>query len=453
MAEKRKAPGASEGARRPKREAPTIDLTATEIKEPTGSDPAESAGPAQEPASEPPRHDMMGEPPAEPAASPPPPPEEPTQAAFEAPPPPPGGGSRSGAAALAGGIVGGIIVALAAGALWYTNEPPSSIPRAPDMTADIAGLQKQIQELRNRPLATPAVDKKTFDALNTRVATLEASLAKLPKSDAGMAERLTAAENAMKSFELALTTLGKRGDDVAANAAQARAQAEAAEKAVAELRTSVQNVEKSAGTAVAPAALDAVAQRIDALERSVKSARAELAKVTAAETAARRTLVAAALRNAVMNGAPFAAEFAQAKSVGADKKTLAALAPFAASGVPASAALARELHALVPAMLKAAGGEAPQGSFLERLQANASKLVRITPVTAPPGDDPSAVLARVEIAAAHADIAGALSDLARLPDAARAPAQGWIDKARARQAALAAANDFAAASARALSQP
>ena len=51
------------------------------------------------------------------------------------------------------------------------------------------------------------------------------------------------------------------------------------------------------------------------------------------------------------------------------------------------------------------------------------------------------------------DIDGALSDLAKLSDAARAPARGWIEKARARQAALAAANEFAAASARALSQP
>jgi hypothetical protein len=63
------------------------------------------------------------------------------------------------------------------------------------------------------------------------------------------------------------------------------------------------------------------------------------------------------------------------------------------------------------------------------------------------------VLARIEVAAAHGDIARALSDLAKLPEAARAPARGWIEKARARTAALAAATEFAANSAHALSQP
>ena len=42
------------------------------------------------------------------------------------------------------------------------------------------------------------------------------------------------------------------------------------------------------------------------------------------------------------------------------------------------------------------------------------------------------VLARIEAAAARADIDGALAGLARLPDKAREPAQDWIARARAR---------------------
>ncbi len=80
------------------------------------------------------------------------------------------------------------------------------------------------------------------------------------------------------------------------------------------------------------------------------------------------------------------------------------------------------------------------------------KLVRIRPIDAPPGDDASAVLARVEIEAASADIAGALADLGKLTEATRAPAQAWIEKAQARQAALAAARAFAAQTALALGQ-
>ena len=81
--------------------------------------------------------------------------------------------------------------------------------------------------------------------------------------------------------------------------------------------------------------------------------------------------------------------------------------------MPVLAALTQELRALLPAMLKLSGAQAPEGGFLDRLQANAGKLVRIRPVDAPPGDNASEVLARIEIAAAHADIGRALIDLGR----------------------------------------
>jgi hypothetical protein len=100
-------------------------------------------------------------------------------------------------------------------------------------------------------------------------------------------------------------------------------------------------------------------------------------------------------------------------------------------------------------MLKVSGTQAPSG-FLERLEANAGKLVRIRPVDAPKGDDASSVLARIEIDAAKADIPAALADLGKLNDATRAPAQAWIAKAQARQAALADARRYAADAARAL---
>ncbi|MEI9805995.1 MAG: hypothetical protein WDN48_18490 [Pseudolabrys sp.] len=121
--------------------------------------------------------------------------------------------------------------------------------------------------------------------------------------------------------------------------------------------------------------------------------------------------------------------------------------------MPTQAALAQELRALLPGMIKTAGTPAPEGGFIERLQANAGKLVRIRPVDAPPGDDTAAILARLEIDASHADIPAALADLGKLPEAARAPAQAWIAKAQGRQAALTAARAFAADTAQALGKP
>lgn len=446
MADKRKAPDAPEGVPRRKRAAPTIDLTATDVTPadatPPAAEPPQAA--TEPPASEPLPHGAMNETSSSP---PPPPPEEPTYA--EAPPEPeqPAAFQRDGywLGLLAAGAAGGAVFALIMAALWYGGAGSADDS---DANTQIASLRQQIQTLQNRP--APAVDNKQVDALTQRVSRIEDTLSKLPTGDASVTERLTSAENAMKSFGLALTTLNQRSDDASANASRAREQADAAEKAVTQLRGSVQDAAKDASAAVAPAQLDALQQRLTALEQSSKAARDEITKTADAEVAARRALSAAALRNAVVSGAPYSGELAQAKSLGADEAKLAPLAPFAASGVPSAASLSQELRALIPAMVKASGAQTPSGGFLERLQANASKLVRVTPVDAPAGDDPSAVLARIEIESAHADIAGALADLGKLPEAARAPASSWIAKVKARQAALDAANALAADSARAL---
>jgi len=53
----------------------------------------------------------------------------------------------------------------------------------------------------------------------------------------------------------------------------------------------------------------------------------------------------------------------------------------------------------------------------------------------------------------HGDLAGALTEFGNLPETVRAPAQGWIAKAQARTAALAASRTFAADALAALAKP
>lgn len=385
--------GAPAGPRRKKRAAPTIDLNATEMPSP------------------------------EAAASPPPDPPVSNKAATRA-------GGSTGVAALVAGLVGAAAVTLVLLALWLT------------------GLLPVRYEATTNPQSQ--TDTKAIDALSRRVSKIEEAIKKLPAGDAGVAERLAAADGAMKSLGIALTALNRRGDDIAAGVAQARERADVAVKAVTELRASLQDAAKTSSAGISPTELDALQKRIAVLEQSAQAARADIAKASSADIPARLALSAALLRDAVMNGEPFAAELAQAKALGADEKVLAPLAPFTAAGLPAAQVMAQELRALLPTMLKISGAQAPKGGFLERLQANAGKLVHIRPVDAPPGDDPSALLARLEIDAAKADIAAALGDLGKLAEATRAPAQAWIEKAQARQAALTAARQYAAETARAL---
>src|SRR5262249_11208014 len=153
--------------------------------------------------------------------------------------------------------------------------------------------------------------------------------------------------NAMRSLGIALTALTKRSDEIAANAADARARASASEKALTELRSSVQDLSKNTSAGLSPADVDTVQKRLAALEQAVKNA--------TIDSAARLALSAAMLRYTVATGAPFSAELGQARSLGADEKILNVLTPFAAAGVPSASMLAQELHALIPVLLKASG--------------------------------------------------------------------------------------------------
>ena len=55
-----------------------------------------------------------------------------------------------------------------------------------------------------------------------------------------------------------------------------------------------------------------------------------------------------------------------------------------------------------------------------------------------------AVIMRIELKAAHSDIAGALAELAKLPANVRAPAEDWIKRAQARAAAIQSSHHIAA---------
>ena len=73
--------------------------------------------------------------------------------------------------------------------------------------------------------------------------------------------------------------------------------------------------------------------------------------------------------------------------------------------------------------------------------------------SSPAGNEPSAVIARIEVDAEHADIAAALTDIAALPETAKPLAADWVGKAKAREAAIAASRKIAAAALAGLNKP
>src|ERR1019366_7019522 len=110
--------------------------------------------------------------------------------------------------------------------------------------------------------AHAVTDTKAIDTLTQRVSKIEGTISKLPAGDAGVAERLAAADSGMKSLGIALTALNQRSDTPAAIAAQARERPAAAAKAVTDLRASVQDAAKNSSAGISPAELDALLKRI-----------------------------------------------------------------------------------------------------------------------------------------------------------------------------------------------
>ncbi|MEA2906346.1 MAG: hypothetical protein QOI12_3733 [Alphaproteobacteria bacterium] len=341
------------------------------------------------------------------------------------------------------------VLMIAAGAAGATAVVSNSQRQNRDSVRDIfqvlARLDRQLHEVANRPPST-GIDPRIVDDLTSRFGKLEAAVAaaRAPGNDPAAANRISKLEGELQALGDRIGLLARRSDEIAGIADDARRRAETTAAALAELARKV----NQPGPPMAERGdVEALAQRLASLEQAAQALDAELARrlsMATGDRPARLAVTAAALNVAVERGEPFTAQLAAVKSFGADPGPLAPLEPFARAGVPSAAVLARELMALLPAMAQAAGSAPHDGGIMERLQANAGKIVRVRPPGEMSGDDLSAILARIEARAAQSDIAGALAELDKLPPQARAPAQAWIAKVEARNAAIDASRRAAA---------
>jgi hypothetical protein len=392
----------SEPDSKPERRPPTIELTATEV--------GKSASAAQSGAA-------TGDGAAGPEAS-----------------DKPAGGRSAGrlkSHAISAGF-GAIAMAAIIGGLWISGFGPSHEAAAPVTPSAPRITSPQIVASQIAPDISARLDK------------IESVL----QAQQALTSRIAAAEAQTKSLADSLTALNQHLDEIAGTSQSAAKQADAAQAAAEAAKSADQ-------TALQRGDLDALANRIAALESTVKSLSDNAAHPGSAadDQAARLAIAAAALRAAVERGAPYGAELAAVQSFGADANALAPLQSFAATGVPSAAILAGDLATLTPALRHASDTAADGNSFLGRLEANAQQLVRITPVDAPVGNDPSAVIARMNVEAERGDIAAALSDAAQLPKAAKPLAADWVKQASAREAAITAARQLAADALAALNKP
>ncbi|UFW49785.1 MULTISPECIES: COG4223 family protein [Bradyrhizobium] len=376
---------------RAKRTPPTIDLEATDVS----TQPQETASEPEAPPA--PEHAEPEQAAAEPAAAEPEHVEE--QAAVASAPAASAPISPWVVAPFSGAVAAALVIAVG----WLLGWPAVQAPPA-----------------------APQVTSATVDALSGRVAAVEAKAGR-PAADPAMAARIDALEKSASSLRSDIANLRTQSDKTASSL----------------------NDAKSAPS-VAASDLAALNDRIAQLERASRTERAELAqqgeKIADAKSMddkpLRHVVAAALLDVAVRHGDPYQSQLAAARSFAAKPDVLKPLDAFAASGIPTPVALSRELLNIVPKLSPPAEAPTAGAGIVERLQAGASKLVRIER-TDGVGNDRGAIVARVTAAALRNDFVEARRELKTLAEADRAPAQAWLDKADARDAALAASRKFA----------
>ena len=332
-----------------------------------------------------------------------------------------------------------------------TSRPISPWVIAPFSGAVAAALVIGVGWLLGWPAVQPAgplLNASAIDDLTTRVASLESKVSKPPATDPAAAARMDALEKTLSALRGELTTTRAQGEKLAAavNEAKVAPRDGAPAPDLSGINARLAKIESAVQ-----------AQNAEIAKQGSKIADARTADAKPADDVPLRRLVAAALLDVLVRvGDPFSAALDAAKPLAPNPDALNPLDQFAAKGVPSAAKLSSELLTLVPKLPAPAGRQQENVTsgtgIVERLQAGAAKLVRIER-TDTSGSDRGAVVARITAAALRNDLAEARRQLNTLPPADRAAAQAWLDKADARDAALAVSRQFAADAMTALAKP
>ena len=295
------------------------------------------------------------------------------------------------------------------------------------------------------PAPAPQLNAAAIDGLTARIAGLETKAGK-PAADPAATARIEGIEKSLAALRGEIATTRAQADKLAAV---------------------INDAKPAPGASTTPAIdLSAINARIAEIERATRAQAAEItqqagkiaavkpAEAKPADDVPLRRLVAASLLDVLVRvGDPYVTALATTKSLTPDAEALKPLDAFAAKGVPNANALCRELLTIVPKLAPPAPDNAATTGtgIVDRLQAGAAKLVRVQRADAT-GDDRGSIVARVTAAGLRNDLAEARRELNTLPPADRAPAQAWLDKADARDAALAVSRKFASEAMAALAQ-
>lgn len=246
--------------------------------------------------------------------------------------------------------------------------------------ADIEELRAAL-ETQNTVPGADALARARLEALEARLAEIEAAPAEATGPDQATEERLTALEAA------------------AAAPSPLVARIDAIETAIAELQDSLSELTASAQRS-APEEIERV-RRVSFLPLAISE-----------------------LERRVAAGDPFADPLAAVAETLTDLTVPASVAAAAETGVRPAAALRDELAAAAPSMLQALADSRGDADLGTRIMDQIAAAVALRPEGEPEGDDPLSVLARLEAALERDDAGAARVEFGALPPAMRAAAPG-----------------------------
>ncbi|OLP59558.1 hypothetical protein BJF93_20280 [Xaviernesmea oryzae] len=188
---------------------------------------------------------------------------------------------------------------------------------------------------------------------------------------------------------------------------------------IATLKSTVETLQSQLGSLRQSS--EALTGRLEETERKVEA--------PASEVQLARAVAIAALKTAIDRGGPFQSELDAAKAVDPDEAALDQLKADASGGLPARRDLVQRFPAVADAMLSATRTPGGTGEgFLSRLMGSAGSLVRMRPVGEPQGNEPAAIVARIENRLSTGDLQGAQAEWQGLPDAAKQAGAGFKEE-------------------------
>ena len=360
-----------------------------EHTDPSDATPAEDADPADTTASDPPDLTTPPEPEVQPA-------------------PEPARGGTFGAALLGGAIAALIGFAVAESDVLDPLLPPSW--QETDASAEIQALSAELaQQKAAQEEISAALGAMDLPALSARIDELAATLEPLGGQIAQIASETG-------DFAARLDELEKR--PISEGAPQSAV--DAYERELARLS-------------------EAVTEQRATVESMIEEARKLDANAAEAARAATLQTVVARLGTAVGTGEPYADLLGDLSATGAEVPP--ALADHAAEGVDSLSALRESF----PPAARDALAATRSGGSGEGITAFLQRQLGARSVSPRSGDDPDAILSRAESAVVQGRIEQALTELEAMPEAGRAPLDGWIARAQARVDAMNAVESLAAA--------